>query len=275
MIRRLVEENVARVWLDMHATGVRFDVDDVLAAEVVEIVACWRNEITDLPGKEAVCLDDASEAAALTLARKAILAGRDEEALSLLGQLTQFARTAGHINRLVGALVLSAITKQARTIPQCNTAVIENRNECVPAALADLEEALDLAETGGYVRVFLDEGMPMQILLVQWLAQARAGHVRDYASQLLTLFDAEPNRMALPLQKAHKTGDMVEPLTPRELEVLRLICEGDSNQVIADKLVITIKTVKKHTGNIFGKLGVTSRAQAIVKAQHLVFRPKG
>jgi LuxR family maltose regulon positive regulatory protein len=62
---------------------------------------------------------------------------------------------------------------------------------------------------------------------------------------------------------------LVEPLTPREAEVLRLVCEGLSNRAIAERLVVSLSTVKKHTGNIYGKLGVSSRTQAIVRAQEL------
>ena len=62
---------------------------------------------------------------------------------------------------------------------------------------------------------------------------------------------------------------LVEPLTNRELEVLRLIAAGNSNQAIAEKLVITVSAVKKHTGNIFGKLNVNSRTQAVARARQL------
>jgi LuxR family maltose regulon positive regulatory protein len=62
---------------------------------------------------------------------------------------------------------------------------------------------------------------------------------------------------------------LIDPLTPRELEVLRILVAGDSNQEIADKLVITLSAVKKHTGNIFRKLNVNSRTQAIARAREL------
>ncbi|MBN1317575.1 MAG: response regulator transcription factor [Anaerolineales bacterium] len=62
---------------------------------------------------------------------------------------------------------------------------------------------------------------------------------------------------------------MVEPLTDREMDVLRLICNGLSNREIADRLTVTLNTVKKHSSHVYGKLGVTSRAQAIVRAQEL------
>ena len=71
----------------------------------------------------------------------------------------------------------------------------------------------------------------------------------------------------------HKVAGLVEPLTSRELEVLRLIATGDSNRTIADKLVITVSAVKKHTGNIFGKLNVNSRTQALARARQLGLLP--
>lgn len=70
-----------------------------------------------------------------------------------------------------------------------------------------------------------------------------------------------------------KIDNLLEPLTPRELEVLQLIAAGDSNQTIADKLVITARTVKKHTGNIYGKLNVSSRTQAVARARQLGLLP--
>jgi LuxR family maltose regulon positive regulatory protein len=64
-------------------------------------------------------------------------------------------------------------------------------------------------------------------------------------------------------------GELLEPLTPREMEIMRLICKGYSNPEIASELVVTINTVKKHTSNIYGKLGVSSRTQAIARAHEL------
>ena len=139
-------------------------------------------------------------------------------------------------------------------------------------AEADLERALALAEPEGYVRIFIDESQPMQLLLTQWLAHAEAGPLRDYGLHLLAQFTGEPHGVTAP-ERASPAAELVEPLTPRELEVLQLIYAGDSNQTIADKLVITISAVKKHTGNILGKLGVTNRAQAIVKARQLGLFP--
>jgi LuxR family maltose regulon positive regulatory protein len=124
-----------------------------------------------------------------------------------------------------------------------------------------LERALGLAEPEGYVRVFLDEGALVARLLRR--AQAAGMHA-GYIKELLALLPAPEGENEL-LQSA----DLIEPLTKRELEVLRLIHEGCSNQEIARRLVITLYTVKKHNGNIYTKLGVNSRTQAVARARQL------
>ncbi len=140
-------------------------------------------------------------------------------------------------------------------------------------AEADLERALAQGEAEGYVRVFLDEGRPVQQLLARWLVHADPGPLHDYAARLLAQSEAELHARAPAEVKASPNAGLVEPLTPRELEVLQLICAGDSNQAIADRLFITLSAVKKHTGNILGKLGVTSRGQAMVKARQVGLIP--
>jgi LuxR family maltose regulon positive regulatory protein len=122
-------------------------------------------------------------------------------------------------------------------------------------ALAALERALVLGEPEGYVRSFVDEGTPMATLLHRALLQSIVPH---YVSRLLAAFE-EP-AVAQPL---------AEPLTPRELEVLRLIAAGLRNQEIAGQLFISTATVKRHITNIYGKLDVSHRTQAITRAQVL------
>ena len=132
-------------------------------------------------------------------------------------------------------------------------------------AMSMLERALSLAKPEGFVRTFVDEGEPMARLLEQ--AAAR-GIAPDYVSRLLAALGAEEaERASSPAPPG--VASLVEPLTDRELEVLRLIGEGYSNQDIAEALVITLNTVKKHTSGIYGKLGVHSRTQAVVRAQEL------
>jgi LuxR family maltose regulon positive regulatory protein len=126
-----------------------------------------------------------------------------------------------------------------------------------------------LAEPEGYVRLFFDEGQPVIPLLQQVASRGSA-----YAGMLLAAFDSPDGERFTKTPLHPDAYVLVEPLTKRELEVLRLVCEGFSNQEIAEKLVITMSTVKKHTGNIYGKLGVSSRAQAIVETHRLGLLPK-
>jgi LuxR family maltose regulon positive regulatory protein len=127
-------------------------------------------------------------------------------------------------------------------------------------ALAILERALTLAEPHGYIRLFVDEGAPMVALL----RQAYAGGIApDYVTMLLSAAGA-PN-----LPARAPAGSLLEPLTERELEVLRLLVGGLSNQAIAQELIVTVGTVKRHINSIYGKLGVQSRTQAVARAQAL------
>jgi LuxR family maltose regulon positive regulatory protein len=130
-------------------------------------------------------------------------------------------------------------------------------------AFAPLERALTLAEPEGYVRIFVDEGQPMQTLLAESLAH---GADPVYLTQLLAAINQQlgdetvipdPNQL------------LIEPLSKREFEVLRLLAIGHTNQAVADELIIAVSTVKKHVNNIFGKLGVGSRTQAVIRAREL------
>jgi LuxR family maltose regulon positive regulatory protein len=194
---------------------------------------------------------------ALAAHRVRLAQSKPDEAIA---QLTRSLAAAEESGRLGAAIEMRILRSLALA-----------RQGDAQKAKADLERALALAEPEGYLRLFLDEGQPIQLLLAQWLAHANAGHVRDYAIRVLSQFDAVSH--AAP-EQISRTGDLVEPLTPREIQVLRLIYAGDSNQEIAAKLVITTSAVKKHTGNIFGKLGATNRAQAIVKARQMGLFPE-
>jgi LuxR family maltose regulon positive regulatory protein len=127
-------------------------------------------------------------------------------------------------------------------------------------ALSALERALALGEPEGYVRTFVDEGEPMAMLLRLALSQ---GMAPNYVARLLAAFgkEIEPTPPAM--------ESLVEPLSERELQVLRLVVAGLSNPEIAQELVIAVSTVKSHVNHIYGKLGVESRTQAVVKAQEL------
>ena len=142
-------------------------------------------------------------------------------------------------------------------------------------ALADLERALALGEPEGYARIFLDEGQPVQMLLAQWLAHANPGPLRDYAVHLVSQFDAEPQAAAAqqPAPAARPQQALIEPLSRRELEVLRLIALGKTNPEIARQLVVAPGTVKAHAAHIYTKLDVSNRTQAVARARQLGLLP--
>jgi LuxR family maltose regulon positive regulatory protein len=129
-------------------------------------------------------------------------------------------------------------------------------------ALITLGRALALAEPEGYLRLFLDEGPAMLALLHR--AQ-RHGLAQDYIAKLLAA--ESKTRPTDHSRHAHQPGSLMEPLTARERDVLRWVLEGASNREIAYRLVLSVNTVKKHVLNIYGKLNVQSRAQAIAKAR--------
>jgi LuxR family maltose regulon positive regulatory protein len=122
-----------------------------------------------------------------------------------------------------------------------------------------LQRALTLAAPEGYIRLFVDEGMPIQTLLRQ-IHPHMHGTVQGFVATLLSAFVGQP------ASTSPHPNSLIEPLTGREREVLRLLLEGDSNREIARRLVLSINTVKRHIYNICGKLGVQSRTQVIVKA---------
>lgn len=131
-------------------------------------------------------------------------------------------------------------------------------------SLAALRHALELGEPGGYIRFFVDEGEPLRKLLVA--LENDAGWLSPYLGNLLAAF---ADTSGQPVHLPGSREGLIEPLTAREMDVLLLICQGFSNQAIAEKLVITLGTVKKHNYSIFGKLGVSTRAQATIRAKQL------
>jgi LuxR family maltose regulon positive regulatory protein len=149
-----------------------------------------------------------------------------------------------------------------------------------PGALAALVEALTLAWPEGYVRVFVEQGAPLAALLHQLAkdptsGQAAAAHLPGpYLDRLLDAF----KRVGLPVVPRPRHGGaavpgLMMPLTSRELEVLRLLAAGSSNQAIAEELVVALDTVKRHLTHIFDKLGAANRTQAVTRARELRLLP--
>ena len=176
------------------------------------------------------------------------------EAIGLLERLLSAAEEGGRMGSAIEILVLQALAHHARGD--------------VPAALLPLERALTLAEPEGYVRMFLDEGSPMAGLLREVL---RRGILPDYTGKLLTGFESEqPTNVAeAPLHTRSASPPLIEPLSQRELEVLRLFRTELSGPEIARELVIGLSTVRTHTKSIYSKLGVNSRRAAVRRAEEL------
>jgi LuxR family maltose regulon positive regulatory protein len=180
----------------------------------------------------------------LILLRVLLAQGDHDAALALSERLLKPAEQTNRMGQVIEILVLQALTYQGK--------------KELARALAALEKALSLAQPEGYVRTFLDEGEAMARLLVQ-----AKGHGVRYAAELLAAMGGPAGVTQLPAQS------LIEPLSARELEVLRLIEAGCSNQQIAAKLFISIPTVKRHISNIYAKLGVESRTQAISQGREL------
>jgi LuxR family maltose regulon positive regulatory protein len=137
--------------------------------------------------------------------------------------------------------------------------------------MAVLERALSLAEPGGYIRLFADEGPSMARLLREAAAH---GFAPKYIAKLLAAFAAKtpgeqrtPETASFPSVSAQSS--LVEPLSERELEVLRLLAAGLSNPEIAQELYIAVSTVRSHAKSIYGKLNVHGRWEAVQRAQEL------
>lgn len=258
--RRMVEANLVRLWLALQTAGDYLTPDDPLGDQADALRTTWRSELVN----PVESLDESAETAALSLARMSLATGNAEEALTLLTRVTQSALTDGHINVAIGSLVLTAIARNyGGTTPNSNTVL----------TFTELEEALSLAEPGGYVRVFLDEGRPMHLLLAQWLAHGGSSPLRSYTIRLLSLFDTEPDGRKAMQEKVPATGGLVEPLSQREMEVLHLIAQGTTNQEIARQLIVAPGTVKAHTSNIYRKLDVANRTEAVARARQLGILP--
>ena len=197
-------------------------------------------------------LDFRHERDQITRARVLLAQGELADAHTLLDRLKGPAEQSGRTGRQIEIALLNALAL--------------NELNQRPSAFKELELCLALAAPQGYQRIFLDEGEPMQVLISDFKSQTANSlpRLREYAVKLLAAFP--PSK----IQKQDSVSqNLVEPLTPREFQVLQLVCAGDSNRAIAEKLFITISAVKKHTGNIFGKLGVSSRTQAIIRAREL------
>jgi LuxR family maltose regulon positive regulatory protein len=193
----------------------------------------------------------------LVLARVMLARGRPRQALALLDKLHAAALVQHRVGSQIEvgalrALALAAIGEEAE-------------------ALTALAQALTLACPQGYLRVFADEGPPMAALLARLIKASRTGHTGAPLSMLASLQHAFDPGPSTPVDRAAAAAvsGLIEPLTSRELEVLALLATGKSNHAIADHLVVTVDTVKKHVSHVLDKLAAANRTEAVARAREL------
>jgi LuxR family maltose regulon positive regulatory protein len=188
----------------------------------------------------------------LSLVRVLIAQQRFDEAYALARHIHEIALESRKRHMELETLVLQAL--------------ICNATDGKDQALVLLEEALTIAQPEGYIRIFVDDGPPMARLLYDALSE---GIAPDYVQKILAAFpESEPEKDAV-AQSSPLTSEFIEPLSDRELEVLQLVADGLSRPEIANKLVLSLNTIKTHTRNIYSKLGVNNQMQAVGKARAL------
>ena len=185
----------------------------------------------------------------LNLARLYIIQKQYDQALSVLDLLEEMSESRRWVFDLIEIFILEAVVYHAQGRPD--------------RAQAVLKRALSITQPEGHVRVYVDAGQPVAELLGRM--KTEDGAMNEYINELLAAFEnKEKFRPSSPIQQP-----LVEPLSDREIEVLQCIAEGMSNKEIARELIISPGTVKKHLNNIYTKLNVHSRTQALARAKEL------
>jgi LuxR family transcriptional regulator, maltose regulon positive regulatory protein len=234
----------------------------LLAQGDVAAAARWTHE-TGLHADDEPCYP--REPGYLVLARVLLAQQLPAEALALLDRLHAAAVAQGRVGSVIEAGALRALALAA-----CGRDA---------GAVNALAEVLTLACPQGYVRVFADEGPPMAALLGQLIASQRAGQAAagvplGCLARLQRAFDVGHTRPGSRYGTAPAAvPGLVEQLTSRELEVLGMLAAGKSNQAIADQLVVTLDTVKKHVSHLLGKLGAANRTEAVTRGRELGLIP--
>ena len=197
-----------------------------------------------------------TEYEALTLARVRLAEGSFSGVDELLDRLLALAETQKRMGSIIEILLTQALVHQAQG----------NRTQ----ALAALERALAFSEPEGYLRIFMDEGEAMHRLISEFrlTISTRAEPLLSYVDRILDFF---PQALETGLQSkiVNQKSKPIDPLTDRELNILRLIAEGYSNAEIGQRLYLALSTVKGHNLRIFDKLQVQNRTEAVARAREL------
>jgi LuxR family maltose regulon positive regulatory protein len=230
----------------------------LLAQDDVDAAAQWATAVGISPDDEP---DYPREPEYLVLARVLLAQNNPGAALTLLQRLAVAAASQGRTGSIIEIQALRALALAARGDHA--------------GALDALTEALTLARRPGYVRVFADEGAPMRALLSAARPDQRPPVRRidpDYLAAL-TRACGQADAVPPPSRTVGAAPGLAEPLTGRELEVLRLLAAGKSNQRIAHDLVVALDTVKKHVTHVLAKLGAVNRTEAVARARQLGLIP--
>ena len=229
-----------------------------LAQEAWPAIERWMTALENrFPSHELLRYED--ELTRITQARVFIAQNKPDDAIRLLSCLEESVRAGGREGRLIEILILTARALQAAGKPM--------------QADINLTKSLTLAQPGGYTRIFLEEGDPLQWLLTQWLAHAGDSSLQNYAVQLLSQFDPDCHSISGTQKNTFPSGALLDPLSPRELEVLHLLALGRTNPEIARQLVVARGTVKAHTASIYRKLDAGNRTEAVARARQLGILP--
>ena len=193
----------------------------------------------------------------IILARIHLARGETDQALHLLDEVQEKAEPGKRFGHLIEVYLLKSLAFQK-----------QNGGEINSIGRINLEKALSLAEPEGYKLLFLEIGAKIIPLLKALIRNpGTEGRLKKYATQLLAAFSNKNTTTEVPASPV--PIEEIEALSQREIEILRLIGEGCSNQEIAERLFITLHTVKKHSSHIFAKLSVTSRTQAVARAHQV------
>jgi LuxR family maltose regulon positive regulatory protein len=201
----------------------------------------------------------------LMLARVLLAQDRPDPALALLERLHAAAATQGRTGSIIEIQALHALALAATGDED--------------AAVDELAQALMLACPQGYVRVFADEGAPMAALLARLVAAQKAGQGAvsgvplGCLAKVLRAFAEKEAAPGARRGAAAAVPGLAEQLTARELDVLRLLATGAPNPRIAEQLVVSLDTVKKHVSHLLGKLGAGNRTEAVTRARQLGLIP--
>jgi len=188
----------------------------------------------------------------ITLAHLYLAQDEIEKALETLTPISVQAESAGRLRHLIEIYLLESIA----------LIKLDKKEEAFKA----FEKCLVIANSEEVIRIFIDAKENIENLLE--MARAK-GLLIGFLNKITIAKNFTQNNVSSELGSSSAQNGLIEPLTDRELEILRLLCEGHSNQEIAEVLIVSVNTVKKHTSNIYGKLGVRNRTQAILSAREM------